>query len=236
MPQDLQSLMLQKALMQGQGQQPDLPETLSPDQGAQQAQAPLAGLRKPFESGMDALLSAIGVRGQRPGNLPTAIGSAIGAAGMAPGLLPGLGLATEAEHDVSPLLQKIFAENPAARPAYERAMQAQMPDFRAQLDAGHSAKAAQLGQANEAMQGVLSGIPKAIQTDTGHATAIPKQLGVTTPHLGNSQTRLQKSGLTEDMVRDIRALGPDQATKKYPQMNPNTIHDIYRGGSYGWVK
>lgn len=168
MPQDLQSLMLQRAATQGPQQ--DLPETLSPDQGAQQAQAPLAGLRKPFENGMDALLAAIGVRGQRPGNLPTALGTAVGA-GFGSPRLQGFG---EVEHDVSPLLQKIFAENPNARGIYEKAMAAQMPEFRAQLDAAHGAKAAQLGQANEAMQGVLDGVPKAIQTDTGHTTAIPK--------------------------------------------------------------
>ena len=245
MPQDpLTQLLAQRAMSQGQPDQ-SLPDTLSPDQQAAQAQAPLAGLRKPFENGMDYLLSTLGVRGQRPGNLPTALGAGtaamLGGPKMPFGSLKGVGSAEEA---TSPLLREIFAKNPAAAGIYNKAMQAQLPEVLAGRQANAAARYATQANAHDALLDLEhAGRPRPIPTDTGFATAIPlhtESVSAKIPYLSRQasmiQTKLGNAGLTEDMIRDIRSLGVEMAARKYKDLPYETVRSIASGGTWNSIR
>lgn len=219
-----------------------------------QTKPPLAALQKPFEGGMDTLLSALGVRAQKPGDLATGLGVAIGTAGMLPKLPFGM-LATEGEASLSPLLRKLFAENPAAEATYTKAMATQLPEALAARHAAGVSRYATQDKAHDALLDLLhSDRPRPIPTDTGFMTAIPRDGNLPTPSipmvpdkpsiLGGSgtnvastrATNMAKTGLTPAIVRDIRTLDKVSAIEKYPTLSPSTIWGILRGDTYGGIK
>ncbi len=250
MPQDpLTSLLVNRQIL---GTGPDsgqaLPDTLTPEQEAAQSQAPLAALRKPLANGMDIGLSAAGIRSQRPGNLPTALGSGV-AAIMGGPKLP-FDAAEEAGSTGSQLLRDIFAKNPKAEAAYASAMAPQLQDALATRQAAGASRYADQARAHSALLDLVhSDRPSPIPTDTGWATAIPlpsspgsaPQASV----VGTSQSgmlngpavaQLAKSGLSQDDVRTLRKLPLEDAKKAYPNMSLDTMRGIRNKDVYGWIQ
>lgn len=234
MPQDpLTNLLLQKQL--GQGSDQPLPDTLTPDQEVAQASSPLSALRKPIQGGTDYLLSALGLRNQKPGDLATGLGAATSAVGMAPiGKALGEG---------SSLLKEIFARNPGAEAVYGRAMAAQAPEMMEGLNAARSSKYARAANAHDALLDLVhSDRPRLIPTETGFSIPIPissqeaKPSGATSATGTSLSTKMTNLGLTPEIIQDIRSIGPRQAMQKYPHMNINTIYGIASGDSWGSVK
>lgn len=67
----------------------------------------------------------------------------------------------------------------------------------------------------------------------------PKLLGATnrtTARQAAAENKMSKTGLSVDIIKDIRALGTDAAQAKYPQFNRNALRDIASGNSWNWVK
>ena len=71
---------------------------------------------------------------------------------------------------------------------------------------------------------------------TGPANISTPKLSGTWGQGGDVLMRLAKSGLTVDMIRDIRTLGAQAALKKYPHMKADTIRGIVRGDSWSRIK
>lgn len=237
--------------MQAQPQQP-LPETLDPSQQAAQDSSPLAGLRRPFEQGMDFLLSAGGraPHGTTASGLGAAAGMLFGAPKLpfGPAMKAGAGVAEGAE-TMSPLLREIFAKNPDAQAVYGRAMAAQAPEYLAGKAAEQTSKYAHNANVHDALLDLdVAGRPRPIPTETGFATAIPLQGGEKTtipsavrngPGSGTMNRvmdQMQKSGLNEDLIRQLRGMSLQDAMQAHPDMAKGTLDGIIRGDSYGWVK
>jgi hypothetical protein len=52
----------------------------------------------------------------------------------------------------------------------------------------------------------------------------------------NRANTLARSGLTENAIRQIRAMGLDEAAQKFPNVGQNTLNGIKRGDTFAWVK
>ena len=115
-----------------------------------------------------------------------AVGRLIGAdepQGQVMGIAGPLGMVAEAPavRRLPQILENLFAANPAAREAYERAQTAQLTEMAPEVLGGLPARQAEaLGGAtrtNMALQGLMAGpenvIPRPIPSPTGFETAIP---------------------------------------------------------------
>lgn len=163
-------------------------------------------------------------------------------------------LATTVESKgLSPLLKAIFTKSPEAEGVYNKAMASQLPEVLANRQASNAAKYATNARAHDALLDLaVSGRPRPIPTATGFDTAIPlgspsptinrpavgpsMSLGLATGGDSTLATKLKKSGLTEDIIRDMRALGPELAAKKYKNMPATTVRGIAVGDSWSRIK